>query len=43
MNSQAKETIYAKGQPANEIYYLISGDVRIINEDGDTILNICEG
>jgi CRP-like cAMP-binding protein len=43
LNTAATEIIYVKGQPANEIYYLVSGSVRVINDEGDTILNISEG
>lgn len=35
--------IYRSGQPSNEVYYLLRGEVRIMTEKKHTLLNILEG
>ncbi|CAD8157597.1 unnamed protein product [Paramecium pentaurelia] len=37
------ETIYFNGSPSLEVFFLVAGEIRLCDKDGNTLLNIQEG
>ncbi|CAK62498.1 unnamed protein product (macronuclear) [Paramecium tetraurelia] len=42
-NFKQFDTIYYNGSPSLDVYFLVSGEVRLCDEQGNTLLNIQEG
>lgn len=42
-NYKQYETIYYIGSPSLDIYFLVAGEVRLCDSEGNTLLNILEG